>query len=85
MFSARFQVEVYLKGTALIPNKALGQHFLKDKSAIAKICEPPEQYDVIVEIGPGPGALTTTLNALKKPLYLIEFDRRFEEIYQERL
>lgn len=45
--------------------KSLGQHFLKDASIIARIVElmrlnPGEQ---VLEIGPGPGALTTHLYA----------------------
>ncbi len=61
-------------------NKELGQHFLKDKSVIEKIVnDSPESYDAIVEVGPGPGALTGRLSEIGKPLYLIEMDRRFEE------
>ena len=61
-------------------NKELGQHFLKDKSVIEKIiADAPEQADAIVEVGPGPGALTVPLSGIGKPLYLIEMDRRFEE------
>ena len=64
-------------------NKELGQHFLKDKSVIDKIVNDyPEEYDAIVEVGPGPGALTTSLNEIGKPLYLIEMDTRFEERLQ---
>lgn len=64
-------------------NKELGQHFLKDKSVIEKIVgDCPEDCDVIVEVGPGPGALTKPLSEIGKPLYLIEMDTRFEEILQ---
>lgn len=61
-------------------NKDLGQHFLKDKSVIGKIIDDcPSECDAIVEVGPGPGALTKPLSEIGKPLYLIEMDKRFEE------
>lgn len=61
-------------------NKELGQHFLKDRSVIDKIVSDfPSEYDAIVEVGPGPGALTGELSKIGKPLYLIEMDTRFEE------
>lgn len=64
-------------------NKDLGQHFLKDKSVIQKIMDDaPECFDAIVEVGPGPGVLTTPLNDFGRPLYLIEMDTRFEEMLQ---
>ena len=38
----------------------LGQHFLKNKEAVKKIisCISPEKNELIIEIGPGRGALT---------------------------
>ena len=64
-------------------NKDLGQHFLKDKTVIQKIMDDaPEDFDAIVEVGPGPGVLTTPLNDFERPLYLIEMDARFEEMLQ---
>jgi 16S rRNA (adenine1518-N6/adenine1519-N6)-dimethyltransferase len=50
----------------LAPKKSLGQNFLHDESAIAKIVDSLEivEGDTIIEIGPGRGALTKHL--LKK-------------------
>lgn len=63
------------------PRKSLGQHFLRSPSVIAKITEDcPEDSQGIVEIGPGAGALTRALAALKKPFVLIEKDARFQEV-----
>lgn len=59
-------------------DKKLGQHFLKDKSVIKKICDDHiGQYDVIVEVGPGPGSLSVQLAKIDRPLYFIEKDFRF--------
>ncbi len=46
-----------------MPKKSLGQHFLKNKSAIQKIIASLElkSGETIVEIGPGEGALTIPL------------------------
>jgi 16S rRNA (adenine1518-N6/adenine1519-N6)-dimethyltransferase len=64
-------------------NKKLGQHFLRDKSVINKICTDfSGEYDAIVEVGPGPGILTEFLSKIDKPLYLIEKDKRFGEDLQ---
>ena len=45
------------------PKKNLGQHFLTDKSIIEHIVHSidPKPSDVIVEIGPGQGAITFPL------------------------
>ncbi len=64
-------------------NKQLGQHFLINKSAIKKIVAALnfQSEDIIIEIGPGKGALTDELaNQLTgksgyKKLILIEKDR----------
>ncbi len=61
-------------------DKNLGQHFLKDKTVIEKICSDHHGlYDVIIEVGPGPGALSKELSKIGKPLYFIEKDERFIE------
>lgn len=59
------------------PKKSLGQHFLINDSVckrIVKLLQPAEE-DQILEIGPGPGALTRhLLTAPHKKLLLIEKD-----------
>lgn len=61
-------------------DKNLGQHFLRDKNIINKICsDHSDEYDIIIEVGPGPGALTENLSTINKPLFLIEKDERFIE------
>ncbi|MBP9674348.1 MAG: ribosomal RNA small subunit methyltransferase A [Bacteriovoracaceae bacterium] len=63
-------------------NKNLGQHFLKDKNVIQKITSTflSEKPSAIVEVGPGPGALTLPLSKLNIPFYVVEKDERFTEI-----
>ena len=57
--------------------KRFGQHFLHDKTVIARIVEriAPRPGDALVEIGPGHGALTRSLLAGAGRLDAIEIDR----------
>lgn len=63
----------------LFAKKSFGQHFLRDQSVIAKIIAAAEigSTDMVVEIGPGQGALTTHLTDLHlgPRLKLIEADK----------
>ncbi len=45
------------------PRKRLGQHFLVERAALERIADAlaPTANDVVVEIGPGRGALTDLL------------------------
>ena len=65
--------------TAPLPRakKALGQHFLVDTHYITRIVAAirPRTDDVMVEIGPGPGALTRPLLDVLPHLHAIELDR----------
>ncbi|HET9403201.1 MAG TPA: rRNA adenine N-6-methyltransferase family protein, partial [Burkholderiales bacterium] len=60
-----------------VPRKRFGQNFLTDESAIAAIVAAvsPQRDDLMVEIGPGLGALTRPLAARLDHLHVIEIDR----------
>ena len=60
-----------------IQRRRFGQHFLTDQAVIADIVAAirPQAQDVMVEIGPGLGALTAPLLALLPHLHAIEIDR----------
>jgi len=59
------------------PKKQLGQHFLTDRGIIDQIvmAVKPQPGDVLVEIGPGQGAITFPLLRKHGALTVIEFDR----------
>jgi 16S rRNA (adenine1518-N6/adenine1519-N6)-dimethyltransferase len=63
--------------TAHRPRKRFGQHFLTDPGIIEAIVRSiaPTQADIVVEIGPGKGAITTPLLARAGTLHAIELDR----------
>lgn len=70
-----------LSGIEVVPNRQLGQNFLIDVSFSKWIVDQldPQPEDVIVEIGPGTGALSRHLVGRCRKLILIEKDRRLAE------
>ena len=59
------------------PRKRFGQHFLTDAGVIDAIVRAvaPRENDVVVEIGPGRGAITAPIAARCSELHAIEIDR----------
>ena len=59
------------------PRKRFGQHFLHDPGVLARLVEAinPSKTDLMVEIGPGEGALTRHLLKLVGHFEVIELDR----------
>ena len=57
--------------------KRFGQHFLTDRHIIDRIVAAiaPKAIDVMIEIGPGPGAITVPLVTKLKHLHAVEIDR----------
>jgi 16S rRNA (adenine1518-N6/adenine1519-N6)-dimethyltransferase len=70
----------------LKPYKALGQNFLRDENILNKIVESLglRDGDVVIEIGPGQGALTKHLNDKPIKLIGIEVDERAIRLLQQR-
>jgi 16S rRNA (adenine1518-N6/adenine1519-N6)-dimethyltransferase len=65
------------RGARHVPRKRFGQHFLVDPAVVASILEAisPQAGDHVVEIGPGPGALTEPLLQRLPSLDAVEVDR----------
>ena len=59
------------------PRKRFGQHFLVDRSYIGRIIDAiqPQPEDLMVEIGPGLGAITGPLSERVRHLHAVEIDR----------
>lgn len=66
--------------------KSMGQNFLKSKEALFKMCEAGKviNTDIIVEIGPGKGALTEKLLENAGKVIAIEKDRDLMDILTEK-
>ena len=60
------------------PLKRFGQNYLTDRNTILKIVSKfnPQKDDLIIEIGPGRGALTKELSLVSDNLTAIEIDNR---------
>ena len=61
--------------------KSLGQNFLKDENTLTKIANSikTEEEDLIIEIGPGMGALTKYLKMKKSNLLCFEIDNDLKD------
>ena len=66
------------------PNKKLGQNFLIDEETLDVITKDISKDDVIIEIGPGLGTLTSRLLEKAKKVYAVELDPKMVEILQDR-
>jgi 16S rRNA (adenine1518-N6/adenine1519-N6)-dimethyltransferase len=67
--------------------RALGQHFLRDQAVAHAIVDlvAPTERDVVVEIGPGDGALTTLLAGRAGRLIALEVDPALAAALRARL
>ena len=75
-----------LKELGAEPKRSLGQNFLISDHVVEKIIEAAnsEPFTDLVEVGPGLGAITEDLLLLKRPLTVVELDKRFAEAWRLR-
>lgn len=80
-------IKSLLKKHRIRPSKRLGQNFLIDKRVIKKniIASNIQPKDIILEIGPGIGALTQELARKSKKVIAVEKDPKMCEILKETL
>ncbi|MEZ4512251.1 MAG: 16S rRNA (adenine(1518)-N(6)/adenine(1519)-N(6))-dimethyltransferase RsmA [Chloroflexota bacterium] len=71
----------------LQPKKSLGQNFLFDEAVLGRIVAAGNvtAVDVVLEIGPGLGALTKVLAETAVSVTAVELDQRFLPILQSQL
>jgi 16S rRNA (adenine1518-N6/adenine1519-N6)-dimethyltransferase len=69
-----------------VPSKKMGQNFLTDDSVARSIVDLIDvgEYDLVVEVGPGMGALTQYLIQFKQKVIAIELDKRLVEQLQHK-
>jgi len=75
-----------IKELGVVPQQALGQHFLIDQGIAAKIVRLADLApdDVVVEIGPGMGVLTFCMLPLVKKVIAVELDQGMAAYLRER-
>jgi len=80
------EVQLILNQLNVIPNKKLGQNFIVDSLLTKKIISISElnDNDIILEIGPGLGALTEQLVKIVKKIYAIEIDRKLASFLKDK-
>ena len=69
------------------PSKNKGQNFLIDHRIISDIYQTisdVDQYDAVLEIGPGTGVLTNFLIAKSKHLFCVELDKKLFSFLQKK-
>ncbi len=82
----RKDVQLILKELNIVPKKQLGQNFLIDKNTRDIIINQAQvsTNDIILEIGPGLGALTEKLVEIAKKVYIIEIDSRLSTFLKNK-
>ena len=79
--SPKATIEV-LQQFGLYTKKKLGQHFLIDDNVIAHILELADIHpeDIVVEVGPGIGTMTTALVETPAKIVAVEFDKELPRV-----
>jgi len=64
------------------PDKSKGQHFLLDETVVTDMLEAAEvnQADTIIEVGPGPGVLTSALTGRAGQVIAYELDEQLADL-----
>ncbi|MGZ3793424.1 MAG: 16S rRNA (adenine(1518)-N(6)/adenine(1519)-N(6))-dimethyltransferase RsmA [Bdellovibrio sp.] len=86
MSQSRERLEKTLQELGILAKKSLGQNFLVSDLVIERIINQVKEFkpEVLIEVGPGPGALTYFLREMGVPLTLIELDRVIAAYWREQ-
>jgi 16S rRNA (adenine1518-N6/adenine1519-N6)-dimethyltransferase len=70
----------------VLPLKRFGQNYLRDNNILDKIAKEinPGKNDLIIEIGPGTGALTKRLTECGAEIIAVEIDKRVKDDLSEK-
>ncbi|MCB0369474.1 MAG: ribosomal RNA small subunit methyltransferase A, partial [Bdellovibrionales bacterium] len=81
--TARERLNHFFNSDPILAKKSLGQNFLISDFAINLVINKIKQLDkkTIIEIGPGPGALTDLIRSLDCDITLIELDENFSQYW----
>lgn len=78
-------IKTVLKQFDIKPNKSLGQNFLNDDFALARIIEElnPDKSDNVLEIGAGTGVLTERIALSAKSVIAVEIDSKLIPVLEK--
>ena len=84
--SARDRLNLVQEQLRINAKKSLGQNFLVSDVVIERIIDAVKSFspEALIEVGPGPGALTYFLRQMNLPLQLIELDRDMAQYWREQ-
>ena len=85
MMTEKERVHGLLKEYGYAAKKSFGQNFLIDSGIIRRIIDnlKPEEFETVIEIGPGLGALTLPLSKRAKKLIAVDADREMIHVLQD--
>lgn len=86
MSSARERLQEVQEALGIAAKRSLGQNFLVSDLVIERIIQRVQDFkpEILLEIGPGPGALTYFLRSFSCPLTVIELDRTLAEYWRNQ-
>jgi 16S rRNA (adenine1518-N6/adenine1519-N6)-dimethyltransferase len=84
MSTARQRLKVVQEALGIEAKKSLGQNFLVSDVVIERIINKAREFqpEILIEVGPGPGALTYFLREMCKNFRVIELDRVLAEYWR---
>ena len=89
-FEVRGRIEVFRFRNLHMPRRRLGQHFLRDSSVAQRIVDAADISvgDVVIEIGPGNGALTHHIvdaaSYAGSSVILVEIDPKYAVLMEDK-
>ncbi|MNJ92659.1 Ribosomal RNA small subunit methyltransferase A [compost metagenome] len=85
MSQASERLHVVLEKIGIAAKRSLGQNFLVSDLVIERIINQVKEFqpEAMIEVGPGPGALTHFLRQMGCPLQLIELDRTLAQYWRD--
>ena len=86
MKTTKERLNLFLDQLPVEAKKSLGQNFLVSDIVVEKIIKAVQglKPQTLIEIGPGPGALTDHLLEMKRPITLIELDRQIAQHWRDQ-
>ncbi|XGC81403.1 16S rRNA (adenine(1518)-N(6)/adenine(1519)-N(6))-dimethyltransferase RsmA [Bdellovibrio bacteriovorus] len=86
MSQSRERLMQTLQELGILAKRSLGQNFLVSDLVIERIINQVKEFapEELIEVGPGPGALTYFLRQMNVPLQLIELDSKIAAYWKEQ-
>ncbi|MDD4062242.1 MAG: 16S rRNA (adenine(1518)-N(6)/adenine(1519)-N(6))-dimethyltransferase RsmA [Candidatus Pacebacteria bacterium] len=69
----------------IAPLKKMGQNFIIDQSIVERMISHADKEDVVLEVGPGLGAITIPLSKRVKKIIAVEMDRKIVKILKDKV